>query len=307
MYELTLPDNCTSDCYDALWYSLLKYYDYEYEAFNIKYWYTAYHEFIGNMVYFKRKSSSVEYLLNNFYGINIFYNEVTDNTDLRTVIADDIKYTPVGVFIDPYYLEWTTFYNQTHYTHVLLIVDINPRDKTYICFDVYYNKTGYLKVDFDVVNNYCTKYFTHYIGDNRQLTPNILKKELYSLLNSYDTDCSYLEQLIRAFKNNAPRELFTNNLRTSTTLINLMKISEDKRNFTHFLNLLESKTENFCFADIKDKLLESEKKLMIIKSILTKYAITGKLNETDFRKIMLEIIELDADIKCNLLHYCTQK
>ncbi len=42
MHEIKLAENCSSDCFDSIAYSILKYRSLDYEAYNIKYFYTNY-------------------------------------------------------------------------------------------------------------------------------------------------------------------------------------------------------------------------------------------------------------------------
>ena len=42
MHGIKLAENCSSDCFDSIAYSILKYRSLDYEAYNIKYFYTNY-------------------------------------------------------------------------------------------------------------------------------------------------------------------------------------------------------------------------------------------------------------------------
>lgn len=292
MYMLTIPDNSSSNCFDCVFYSYLKYLRLDYEAYNFQYFYTNYYnEKIGRIVRGKVYGN----ILNTLYQIQIrscWQNKAI--LPLYNIIINGIKEGPVGVTIDPYFCHWSPFYQKAHYSHALLVVDVDERTETCVCFDVHYNSSGYVKVPLDVLDKNHMDVFTFHHQEMQSLT---LEKGLDYLKMTLEYDFGDFnikkEQMLQYFLQNGREVLFPNGIETSISLINLMWIAEDKRHFPIALKWLEQRWNKKIFTPVYELAILSEKSFMLLKSLLIKYAITNSLKERSLYNVIDRIFELD--------------
>lgn len=312
MYNLTIPENSSSNCYDCIFYSFLKYFKFDYEMYNISYFYTEYYSENGRYIY--RGKNCIDFI-RDCYGVDINYYSKTKTDNLSEIVMKALEHSPVGIAIDPYHCSWSPFYQKAHYTHALLIVDVNWNDKKYIFFDVHYGKAGYIEVDFDVLDKYCIRYFIFCFSKGNEVKLPLFISHIYSTINSFNYNSAMKsEQLLSYFTQNDREVLFhggVSGIETSVPLINLMWIAEDKKHFPIALKSIENRLQKDIFRPIYELASISERSFTILKSMLMKYAITGVLRENSLRNIITQIYETDVltiesmknilgDIKWNL-------
>ena len=298
MFKITIPENSSSNCFDCVIYSLLKYFGFDYKAYNIKYFYTDYFDSsLNDSNYYLRRGESCEkiLILKDIYNIDLIITKKNKDIDLFEIINNTIKNKPIAVTIDPYYCYWSPFYNKTHNYHVILIVDIDYEEKKYICFDVHFNTVGYVKIDFDIINNNFKCYYIFNFNSQNEIKLDAMIKIINLPLNIFDRDLDLKKsEMINCLTMNESKLISPDYLETSMSLINLMWIAEDKKHFSIFLKYIEKKIEKPVFSSIYKLLSSSEKSFLLAKSILTKYAITGRLKENELRSIIDQIIDIDA-------------
>jgi len=296
MYEIKLPENCSSNCFDSSIYSLLKYNGLEYEAYNIKYFYTDYYEsYLDDSKYFIGRRNSDEDYLKSLFNVNLSFKDITESEDLLKIVCDSLSENPIGIVIDPYYCHWSPFYNKTHYSHVFLIVDVDYINKKYKCFDVHFNDVGYVDFDFDILNSKAKKYFFADFKNKSDINLESMINKLLSSLDCFDSDLiAKKSKMISSFTKNDKDVLFSETLETSISLINLMWIAEDKKHFPFALKYIENKIKKAVFSSIYELLKNSERDFLLLKSLLTKYAVTGVLKEAKIESIVTQIYEADA-------------
>jgi len=296
MHEIKLTENCSSNCFDSGIYSLLKYNSLEYEAYNIKCFYTDYYKPYPNSSknFIGRKNSNAKYL-KSLFNVDLSFKDIVESDNLLKIVCDSLNENPMGIIIDPFYCHWSPFYNKTHYSHAILIVGVDSANKIYICFDVHFNEVGYIEIDFDVLNNTAEKCFFINFKDKNNITLESLISKLLSSLERFDNDlAAQKSKMANCFTKADKEALFSESLETSASLINLMWIAEDKNHFSIALKYIENKIGKEVFSSIYKLLENSERDFLLLKSLLTKYAITGVLKKDKLENIISQIYETDA-------------
>jgi len=298
MYNITIPENTSSNCFDNIYYSFLKYFEFDYKAYNIKYFYTDYYKISFNDITqcICRRTPN-ENILKDIYNIDVVFKDRNESDNLFEIICNSLNNRPVGIIIDPYYCYWSPFYKKSHYFHVIFIVNVDYHEKKYICFDVHFDSIGYVKVDFDIINKNFEQYFILNFKEVNEVKIEFLADKIKIVLDSFDNNLDTKKtELIDYFIMNDRRELFSENIKTSIPLINLMWISEDKKNFSIALRYIEDKLKKTVFSSVYELLLISQQNFLLLKSMLIKYAIAGVLKENNLKSIINEIFNTDEII-----------
>lgn len=292
MYNLTLPENCSSNCFDSIIYSALKYFNFDYEVYNIKYLYTNY---FSNNIQTIVRGYSPEFVLKDIYNIDLLYKYKDDSDNLLEIVTDLLNNYPVNIIVDPYYCYWSPFYQKTHWSHILLIVDVDYINKQYVCFDVHYNSRGYIRVDFDVINNHVIRYFIIDFGEVKKIKPEFIVDKMNIIIDDFDDNIdSKKAELLSYLTHNDRDSLFPEGIETSTMLICLMWIAEDKNNAQHLLEYIEANISSYNFSKVYELLLKSKQNFSLLKFTLMRYATTGILKEYNLKNIIDQIFDTDV-------------
>ena len=299
MYDITILENSSSNCFDSVIYSLLKRYNFDYEAYNIKYFYTDYYEPLNYTTMRIKRGKFYPNILKDIFGINVVVKDSEESNNLLETIRNPLKNTPIGITIDPYYCHWSPFYQKAHYSHMVLIVDIDWQDRKYVCFDVHFNSVGYAKIDFDTVNKNFRQYFIFDFKETHELNSELIMAKINAILahtlnNFNGNSAEKTTELVSYFASNDRKELFPANLETSIPLINLMWIAEDKRHFPIALKYIERKAQKSIFSSVYGLLVASEKSFALLRSVLIKYAVSGVFREETLKNIIAQIYDTDA-------------
>lgn len=291
MHEIKIPKDSSSDCFDSIVYAMLKYLGYDYEAYNIKYFYTDYYCTSDNCII---RCEGERNILKSIYNISLISKDKGASFDLSKEIANLLNRFPIGIFIDLYYCPWSPFYNKKYFSHCLLIVDVDYENKKYICFDVYFNKIGYVKVDMSIILEHYESYFIFDCEKTTEVNIELLLEEINYSLKKYDSNTIKKSlELYNFLKNTDKNILFPEDLDTSIHLINLMWIMEDKKHFPIALRYIEKRLGVVAFTQIYELLSSSEKMFSILISILIKYSMTGVLKEEKLKSIINQIYLID--------------
>ncbi len=294
LYPLTIPNESSSNCYDCLCYSLLQYYHFDYKAYNIKYFYTEYISQKSNRIF--RGIPSVNFI-KLFFGIEATYCQKKNSSPLLEVVEDRISVGPVGITIDPYNCWWSPFYQKQHYSHMLAIVGVDYIKQKYTCFDAYYPSSGYVEVDFDMLEENYLLYFMFNMPEPQPVPMQSLLSHLSNMLENFDSNLTQKkEQMLRIFTENSRQTLFPGAIDSSILLVNLMWIAEDKKHFAIALRYLEERLHKNVFDAVYEPLRISEQAFTLLRFSLMKYAMTGVLRDADLKKRINQIYDTDAII-----------
>ena len=292
MHQITIPENSSSNCFDSVIYSLLKYWKFDFELYNVKYFYTDYFSNISTSI---NRGKIYDDILKDIYNIDLIFVAREETYNLHDIVCDLLRSIPVGIGIDPYHCHWSPFYNKTHFSHLILIVGIDYLDKKYICFDVHFNEVGYVKVDFEIINKHFKYYTTFCLKETTNVKLDIIMNKIKYAVDNFDTDLSSKKTAMMNYLINTDRKsLFSEYIVTSPLLIELLWIYEDKRNFPTALRYIENKVKIKAFSSVYELLSASEKSFLLLKSVLIKYAMSGVLREEKLRDIVSHIYDTDA-------------
>lgn len=217
--QISIPENSSSNCFDSIIYSLLKYFGFDYEAYNVKYFYTDYYSTSPkDLIYCIRRGKINSDILKDIFNVDLTFTERNKTTNLYDLIREKTA----GIIIDPYYCYWSPFYNKAHYSHVILIVDVDYQNKKYICFDVHFDTIGYVEVDIDIIQMHYKEYCIFSFEK-------VDKVKLESMLDMIDNSLHYFNcnlyekklDMVNYFAMNDRKVLFPENLETSIPLVNL--------------------------------------------------------------------------------------
>jgi hypothetical protein len=291
VYEIKIPENSSSNCYDAVVYSFLKYRGFDYAAYNVKYFYTDYYAPFCDIPRRIIRSYNQAGVLKDIFDVDLFFK----NKDETKNLFDETNLS--GIIIDPYYCHWSPFYQKAHYSHMLLIVDADYNSRKYVCFDVHFNSLGYIEADFDVINENYKYRFAFDFKEPKEPNPEEMIEKIKVLLNDHENNIEKKKrELLEYFTANSRESLFSANIETSVMLVNLMWIAEDKKNFPIALKHIESKTKKSLFAPIYDLLAVSEQYFLRLRFMLLKYAMSGNLVEDKLESVISKIYETDEII-----------
>ncbi len=292
LYPLTVLEDSSTNCYDCLCYSLLRYYHFDYEAYNIKYFYTEY--FTQESPHIYRGVPTVDFL-RSLFGIDIKYFGKEKSMPLVDVVEKRLSKGPVGIIIDPYNCWWSPFYQKEHFSHMFAIVDMD-RSK-YRCFDVYYPSSGYIEVDFNMLEANYRLYFVFNLPEPQPVPMQGLLSHLSNVLENFDSNLTQKKEwMLRIFTENSRQSLFPGAIDSSILLVNLMWIAEDKKHFAIALRYLEERLHKNVFDAVYEPLHTSEQAFTLLRFSLMKYAMTGVLREADLKKRIDQIFDTDAII-----------
>lgn len=290
MYEITFANDCSSNCFDCIMYSYLKYFNYDYEMYNTKYFYTKYYS--DEFPHIGRYTSKSN-ILNEFFGVDIIRHN--DIYNLKYCADALLSKGPIGIFIDPYYCEWSPFFKKAHFTHVFLIVDIDRQEHKFICFDVYYPKTGYTKVDIDELILISEEYFTFCVNNIPSISVEMLISHLSKTVYQFDSNLTKnKKQFFYYLTEDACGSLASSQIETSILLIKLMWIAEDKKHFPIVFRRLEAMLQQSIFPQVYEFANISERNFIQLRLMLMKYAMTNRLSEANIKNIIGQIYDIDA-------------
>ena len=296
MYNIVLPKNASSDCYDSIIYSILKYYNYKYELYNINYFYTDYYIIINNYFFFKKQNYTYKNILKEIFNIDVSFINRSDDIDIFKVIEQNLINSPVGIFIDPYYCYWSPFFNKAHHNHSLLIVAIEYSKKKYICFDLYYNEIGYVEVSFDLINHHYLKYFLFKFNEIKNIDLKAMIEALIVNINKFDDNIERKKEDVFSSIQDNLEVLFPDGIETSPIIIALTNIAAERNYFLIFLEYIEKEINKQIFTSLYPVLSESSTKFLILKALLSKYAMTGYINSNFLKGSITQIFDIDLKI-----------
>lgn len=290
MYKMMIPNDCSSNCFDCVLYSFLKHFNYDYELYNVKFFYTDYYDESCQCIH--RKTSTFD-MLNELFGIDIIFHK--DISDLKYIAEALLNNGPIGIYIDPFYCEWSPFFKTAHYTHVLLIVGIDRQEHKFICLDVYYPKAGYTKVDIDELTAKSEEYFTFHMNDAPSISTEMIISLLSKTVNQFVNNLTEKkEQFFNYLTEDARESLPSSKIETSALLINLMWIAEDKKHFPIVFRRLENMLQQSIFPQVYELAAVAERNFTQLRLMLIKYAITNRMSEANIKNIIGRIYDIDT-------------
>jgi hypothetical protein len=219
---------------------------------------------------------------------------------LLQVIRSKISDTPICVQIDPYDCEWSDFYQKEHWTHHLVICDIDEEKRIYYCADIYYPSKKHILVPFDALENMCNSIDVIHPEKDACVGAEIVMNYMKRYLNmSVPTVRDEESKLLHLFLNEFNFDSIGNpkQLNTSILLIKLSWIAVDKRLFCEGLKHIEQTIlRNRFFENIYEPLALVEKKINVLKNTLIKCSLTKIMQYNSIVQLIKEIVCLNSYI-----------
>lgn len=307
MWNLVASEQFSSNCYDFLVSSLLNYLGYDYYAYYSKYIYFDYYnpeevDFSNHLDHHSRlnlnSSTNDLIILKEIYNIYVDFRRKESIEKLVNAVSNEIEKGPVGITIDPFYCHWSPFFNKVHYSHALLIVDIDYDNRQYFCYDLHFSTAGYAKVGFEDLEMHYDCMFVFYLDNAKTVNIDNMLRFIKNVLKYSDEETIRLnkKELFDYLTKNDRKKLFPDTFETSKILICLEQIAQDKMNSIHAFKYIEKKQGTINFSPIYGLLNKSNKNFLLLKMLLSRYALTGSINSNKVEEVIHNIFELDKEI-----------
>lgn len=299
MWKLDFINSISHSCMEAITVPILKSMNSPYHLFNTIYFYTHYFD-----DYSKRlRRNKFEDFVEKLFGLKMNIIDFKNNCDsFLDIIFSEINKFPVGVMVDPYYCYWTNFYQKDHWSHALLIVDVNNK-KIFTCFDVHYPSKGYIYLSAKQLETMADKFIFFIYKERNHNFISVAVEQIQDQINQYnkkdliDERDSLIKYLTLESKS---LEITTSDIEVSKDLMGLMWIAEDKKNFTVSMKYIEKQNNESIFYDVYHLFDESNQLFLMLKSLMMKYAISGVLKKEKLESIIYNIYALDEIAVCEL-------
>lgn len=295
------PNNCIfSDCFDSLVAAVTEYYSYDSILLKLGCFSPQFisidklqEKFLHDKI---NRGVSIYGTAQELYGMRIEYLSF-DSENIHKIINKELSENIISVEMDPYYCEWSDFYQKSHWMHDIIIVDILKSQKMYQCVDIYYPTNKYIYISFSKMEELCDELFIIHI--NKKVTPSIkeiasyMKRYIYiSPIDSYVQENILIQLFIKDLKNENLGEV--QNLRSSILLIKLTWIAEDKINFLEGLKYLEDLYDlKGIFSEMYKPLDILVNKIIILKNNIIKFSISGQIPHVFVECLLKDIIQLN--------------
>lgn len=300
MWKLDFIDNISHSCMEAIIVPILKSLHSPYHLFNTIYFYTHYFD-----DYSKRlRRNKFEDFVENLFGLKMNIVDLKNNRDsFFDIILSKINNFPVGVMVDPYYCSWTNFYQKDHWSHALLIIDVDNKKKVCTCFDVHYPTKGYTYLSVKQLEAMADKFIFFIYKEPNHNFLSVALEQIKDQINKYNKKDLIEERnsLIKYLTIESKSSQITiPDIEISRDLMGLMWIAEDKKNFKISMKYIEKQNNEFVFNDIYHLFDKSNRLFLMLKSLMMKYAISGVLKKEKIESIIQDIYALDEVIVYNL-------
>lgn len=292
MWQIDMNDlNINTSCFDSILEVMLKSFGYEYPLLNLKKFSPNHFTFNDNGEGFITRGNQNIDVLRELFSINTEFISRSDIVDIHEIIKYNMKYAPVGVFVDAFECKWTNFYKKGRIKHFILIVDLDEIGKIYKCIDIYYPTVGTIYITYNELNKLYKKIVSFKLSPPKNNYNDILiylKNHIYipdkMMFNTEkDNMINYLTSLT------AEKIGSVETINYSLLLLKLKWIAEDKMNFMRGLQYYDSKLNKPMFNTVYNELEAVAGKVNLLKSALIKYVVTGNLN-TEKTKYYIESI-----------------
>ena len=298
-WNLDLYEMDTFNCYDSLIKVLLKQFGFEYKLMDINAFSTSHFGVDEKGEGYVARRIQCNDILKELYQVTIDSIDIHAIRDVHLIVSKELISCPVGLTADPYDCHWSPLYRKVHFSHLLLIVDIDFINKCYICVDIYCQTIGAIRIGFDEIEKLCDKVllfrFPEGISDIYYKAWNYLVKVIH--IPDEKTHEIEKNNLIDYLISLTPDSVGTpNDLDKSLLLMNLMWIAEDKKNFMMGLKYLEYHIGNSLFENVYILLEKIVYSLLLLKNLFMKYAITKNLKIEKVRRIVTDIYSLNREI-----------
>lgn len=238
--------------------------------------------FTGDILY-------VPYMLSKCVGISLEHIEIREKDNLIMFIERISSYIdtefPVGIGMDSYYLPWNPQYNILHRRHYFLIIGLDLQENIFYCLDSYLsNKIQkipiplvYRKFDRLILINKISKEKSYSIN-------NIMEDIQKYLLNSGKKfSCDTIRNFSKDIMNTrffVDQKVTGHVLENSNFLFRLTDVANSRYNFLQGLIYLKNKLNLDNLNDSLEKTYNVYKDWNILKRILVKGYISGRVTES---------------------------
>jgi len=233
--------------------------------------------------------------------------------NMHDIIKSVITTHPVGLWVDPFYCAWTPSFKEYHFSHFILIIGIDDSNRKYKCVDIYFPQIGFFDLTFEEVTDLC-KYLDvlGYVGEqikDKNGLLNILKNHLPSINDVESSRSKALDYFLGLDFNRIKevalipdKEVDASTISTrdqievSRFLTMFGYLSDCKKSFLKAIKEISIFFPSFEFDEIFSLLNQNAIKYSLLRGMVIKYAITGKMDTDKIEKKIVDIYELDERI-----------
>lgn len=303
MWKVKLRHKDRYNCFQNIIYSMSSFYNVNYQMMMMELWGFKYDHaisgsigdrlslcWLGNLE--RRKE-----LLEKYHGFGFCYERNEDN--LVGQISNNLRVSPVGVYIDSFICDWLPFYKKQHRDHICLL--LSEEEDKYTFIDEFCKDGEITSIDKTLIEKECKGYVTFYKKQHKEVNNSYYVDDISKLVSMYKDNnmIEQYEKFIYEMVNmlDLSIEVPGNNDPVQSKLIMYLKnISDDRVNFIEALEFIESNTD-LILVEPKEHLLTISKGFEKLRLYLIKCCFTKK--KPDLSKISFElnkIIELEMSI-----------
>ncbi len=309
-WNLDLSEMNTFNCYDSLITVLLKRFGFEHQLMDIDAFSSSHFGFNEKKEGYIARRIHCNDILKDLYQTTIDSIDIHVIHDMHLIISKELMSCPVGLTADPYDCHWSPLFKKVHFSHLLLIADIDYVNKCYVCVDIYYQTMGEIKIFFNEIEKLCEQvlifHFPEKISDIHYRAWNYLMKVNH--IPDEETHEIEKNSMIDYLLSLTPDCVgMPNDLNTSLLLMNFMWIAEDKKNFMMGLKYLECRIGGPLFETVYVLIEKVVYSVLLLKSLFMKYVITRNLKEEKVKTIVTDIYRLNREIAIEMNNVLFQK
>jgi hypothetical protein len=289
--------NINENCYDDIITSLLRYWGEDESLFYLSSFYTHYvsKDDVGISV-MRSNEWLQDYVLKNIYGVHKTFVAYSERKLCDTMKCKNTK--AVCVVVDPYDCYWTPFYNQSHFEHVCLVVEVNLKEQFCVVIDSYCEENNQIKLRFMeldlMVKNLVIFEYKHQEANHRPSNYlSVLDKVLRHNLTEIKDEARHLKECLLRFVSTQKEQ---SNYRTQPYLITLNWFYNDKIHFASVLSKLDMLHFSGQFIQACELLLEAARTIEIVKNSLLKASLTGKIDMAKINEHIDRLYAIDRNV-----------
>lgn len=240
-------------------------------------------------------------LLEKYHGFGFKVHSIESN--LGECITKALDESPVGMYIDSFFCEWTAYYGVQHREHVVLCLE-ELEDK-YICKDDTFKLDETIQIPKIFVDKHCKQYLTFYLLPVKEKSENV-SEEINKVIEYVQNRNMFLQY--EDFKKDIVNCLVltdemgkeSNNPVTARLFMILKNIADDRLNFIEALEYIEQHS-SVCFHKVKECLIDISHRYEKIRAYLIRCCFTGKKQNSDIvNKEFTTIIEKEKEVLAEL-------
>lgn len=303
MWNVKMKSKKQYNCFQNVIYTMASFYEKTHVMMLMELWGFKYHLNRGNILgdrislpwmgQYERRN----YLLSEYHGFG--FREQSSGTESSIDIVDSLDESPVGIYIDSYYCDWTSYYQVQHREHIVLC--LGEKEELFFCIDDTYQDGHMFTISKEFVNKHCKHYLTFYLLEQvvqkhnfadelKTLVTQVENQQMFAQYESFRMDMMHKLNLMNEM------EKESNNPVTARLFMIMKNIADDRYNFVEALEYIESNV-GFNFTKSKNNLLDISKRYEKLRSYLIRCCFTGKKQDSNIiEKELLAIISMEKEI-----------